>query len=364
MEEIFRLLENSSKEDTVCGKFLKERDKFENLVFFGAGLCCKHMLELFINGNIKLPLAICDNNSSKWGLTLENIPIMSLDSIKQKYNNVTILVTTSMFISPVINQLKEQLPTAEILSFTPYEYQQFDEFKNIALLNSSRFTKIYNKFNDNYSKETWLHVLTGRATGDFRNFEKVFSSPQYFPKDLVSLSKSEIFLDIGGYTGDTVEEFIKQCEGNYNKIITVEPNPKNHEKIKHVVDKYDNIQLIEKGISNKKDLLYFNTSEGEETSGCFTNNNSDMKIHVDTIDNLISDEVTFLKMDIEGFELKALQGAQKLIKKFKPKLAICLYHNPIDFVEIPEYLESLCLDYKFYVRHHMLSLNETVLYAL
>ena len=71
-----------------------------------------------------------------------------------------------------------------------------------------------------------------------------------------------------------------------------------------------------------------------------------------------------IKLDVEGAELKALQGAEKTILQCRPKLAVCIYHKPEDIVEIPAYLLSLHSDYKFYIRHYQMSANETVLYAI
>lgn len=90
-------------------------------------------------------------------------------------------------------------------------------------------------------------------------------------------------------------------------------------------------------------------------------------VATDTIDNLVSsgkiENVTFIKMDIEGYELKALKGAEETIKKLKPKLAISIYHKPEDYYEIPDYIKSLDLGYKFYLDHHTIYQEETVLYA-
>ena len=68
-------------------------------------------------------------------------------------------------------------------------------------------------------------------------------------------------------------------------------------------------------------------------------------------------------MDIEGAELNALKGAEETIRRFKPKLAITVYHSLNDFWEIPEWLESLGLGYKFYLRHFTIHAEETVLFA-
>ena len=69
-------------------------------------------------------------------------------------------------------------------------------------------------------------------------------------------------------------------------------------------------------------------------------------------------------MDVEGAELESLKGAQKVIQRDKPKLAICIYHKPEDMVEIPLYIKELIPEYKLYIRHHSNYIFETVLYAI
>ncbi len=69
-------------------------------------------------------------------------------------------------------------------------------------------------------------------------------------------------------------------------------------------------------------------------------------------------------MDIEGLELSALQGAKESIKKYKPNLAICIYHKNSDIVDIPKFIIDLNLGYKLYIRHYSMCTEETVLYAV
>ncbi len=88
-------------------------------------------------------------------------------------------------------------------------------------------------------------------------------------------------------------------------------------------------------------------------------------IEVTSIDKVLQGkEATFIKMDIEGSELAALQGAKETIQKYRPKLAISLYHKPEDMLEIPNYILNIVPDYKLYLRHYATNLWETVLYAI
>lgn len=90
-----------------------------------------------------------------------------------------------------------------------------------------------------------------------------------------------------------------------------------------------------------------------------------VEVPVDSLDHLLGDErVTYIKMDIEGAELNALKGGANIIEKYKPKLAISLYHKAEDIYEIPLYLKSLVPEYKFYIRHYTDLWEETVLYAV
>jgi FkbM family methyltransferase len=74
--------------------------------------------------------------------------------------------------------------------------------------------------------------------------------------------------------------------------------------------------------------------------------------------------IDFIKMDIEGSELAALRGAEASIRRWRPKLAISLYHRPEDFFAIPAWIDSLGLGYRFYLDHYSIHHEETVLYAI
>lgn len=81
------------------------------------------------------------------------------------------------------------------------------------------------------------------------------------------------------------------------------------------------------------------------------------------LDSIIKGKVSFLKLDIEGAELKALHGAKNIIQRDMPRMAICIYHKPEDIWEIPQYIKKLVPEYHMAVRHCMTYVYDTILYC-
>ncbi len=73
--------------------------------------------------------------------------------------------------------------------------------------------------------------------------------------------------------------------------------------------------------------------------------------------------VDFIKMDIEGSELDALRGAESTIRRWRPKLAVSLYHRPEDFFSIPSWIDSLGIGYRLFLDHYSIHHEKTVLFA-
>ena len=85
-----------------------------------------------------------------------------------------------------------------------------------------------------------------------------------------------------------------------------------------------------------------------------------------SLDDFVSkrgiEKVDFIKMDIEGAEQAALKGSLNTIKKFKPILAVAIYHNDDDFYNIPKIL--IDLGYKIYINHYTIHQEETICFAI
>ena len=186
---------------------------------------------------------------------------------------------------------------------------------------------------------------------------------QYF--DVLSAGEKEIFVDIGGYSGETSLDFIKWCGGKYSHIYIFEPNPLIFHKCqKRLEDEsFDNVTVYPIAVSDAKGVDSFYVNENFMYTAKIDKQGAYL-VETDTLDNMLQDkEVTFIKVDVEGAEFAVLEGAKQIIYNIHPKIAISVYHNPKDFYLLAEKILEICPDYKFKLRHYHTDINETILYA-
>lgn len=195
---------------------------------------------------------------------------------------------------------------------------------------------------------------------DVRAFHLCREDLQYL--DVFSPIDDEIIVDAGAYDGTTALQFLEWGKDRVKHIYSFEFDPNNAAKCEENLKPYaDKITLIKKGTWDKDGITY--TSAGGGASSRI-NFRGSTQVQLASIDSeLAGVPVTFIKMDVEGAELKSLMGAKNTIIKNHPRLAICVYHKPEDIYEIPGYILSLVPEYKFYLRHYDTKHWETVLYA-
>ena len=150
---------------------------------------------------------------------------------------------------------------------------------------------------------------------------------------------------------------------NNCKAYIWEPDEKNIARISQKLKDYpDHYEVKPFAMWSKREQLHF-SGTGSVISQ--VSKFGKAIVQADSIDNQhLHEPVTFIKMDIEGAEPDALMGAEQTILKYKPKLAICIYHQPAHLYEIPMWIKSRVPEYNIYIRHHSNALNETVCYAV
>ncbi len=216
---------------------------------------------------------------------------------------------------------------------------------------------------DELSRQVYQAAIKYRHSHDPKDVPVYSKSDQYFVKDIISLTKEEVFIDCGAFDGDTMKAFIKASDNSYKSIVCFEPVEEFHKRLEKRGEGR-RVTAICAGVYKENTTLHFNAEGGKGSSISNTAEHT-ISVPVRAIDDTPEcKDATFIKMDVEGSELDALIGAKETILRNRPKLAICIYHHHKDFVEIPMWIHSLVPEYKLYVRHHSYSINETVLYAI
>lgn len=218
---------------------------------------------------------------------------------------------------------------------------------------------IYNLLHDEESREVFNKLVSFRLEYDIAHLEGFTwkEDRQYFEDFLQLKAKSETFVDVGAFDGLTSLEFIKRCP-QFQAIHIFEPEPSNFDVCITKLSGLGNIKFHQLGLSNTKATLNFDVN----ASGSKVVADGAMTINVERLDDVITEPVTFIKIDIEGFESAALAGASDTILKYHPRLAVAVYHQAGDFWKIPRQVLAIRNDYNIYLRHYTESIYETVMF--
>lgn len=163
--------------------------------------------------------------------------------------------------------------------------------------------------------------------------------------------KEGVALDIGAFDGDSALAFHKYL--GVKKIYAFEPEHYNFKRLnKNSQVLGDNIIIpINLGVSDKEKTAKI-SRKGAMSK--INDNIGEEEIKITSIDKYLEthnlEDISLIKMDIEGEEMNAIKGSVNTIKKYKPTLAISIYHNPSDFFEIKPMLKDLVPEYKFIVK--------------
>ena len=233
--------------------------------------------------------------------------------------------------------------------------------------------KVTDILEDERSKEIMVTLIKNWFDFDVDvvGYEGIFTNDQYYPADIIQLSNQESFVDVGAYNGDTIFDFMKRTGNKFDFIYAFELDKKNFNEMTSAVDKLaapvkNKIKLYNFGLLDEEKEVYYETggSGMQSTFINVINAASDCGKTVRLTDVLKNEKVTFIKMDIEGSEVKALKGAEKIIKTHRPTLAICVYHKPAHLWEVPLYIKKMVPEYRIFIRHHTPLEYETVCYAV
>lgn len=302
-----------------------------------------------------------NSNPKNWNKEIFGKPCVSPQSLYSKENALVFINT------PRPNYIKEMRETLSTLNLRHYLLSEA-----ILKNHKDKVLEVYDMLYDQKSKDVYANMIFCQVEGVYPDYD-VYTPNSYFCwNEWTNKETGSIFVDIGAYVGDSMEQFIWNKEGRVDKIICFEPDKKNFHSLKFRTERLKN----EWNLDDKKVILFpygvsEKTSEGFVQSSSSTDGLSSKivqeacgeLIKIVALDDVIKEKVDFIKADIESYEYKMLLGAEKIIKKYEPCLAVCIYHNATDFFSIPLLIKKMLPKAKFAVRHHSNNESGTVLYA-
>lgn len=304
-----------------------------------------------------------DNDPAKWGKDYFGKPVFSPKDA-EKLNNVLMLVSTPR--PQVIREIGNQLSVKGIT------WLSIDAFT--VLTHKKEILEVYDLLSDNKSKKVFAELVKDRIEGSYPDEEYIDGFDRYFYGPVGDCSANEVFVDCGAFVGDSFEQYLWKKEGTFKQAILLEPDADNLKALKFRLSRLknewnitdDKVDIYPCGVSDKDSIGYinrFDVNNGLGSKLLLERLDESDECKTMTIDSLGLDKNAFIKADIESYEYRLLLGAKETITRFSPKLAICIYHNSVDFYSIPLLLRSLNSSYKFSLRHYSPNLSETILYA-
>lgn len=367
-----------------CKRWFKEKYlQFidSNIILFGNAAKCDMMIKALSEIGMKQNIVgiTCSDLGKYGGGYRENIQIIPLEVASKIENSIFIICSKYVDeISCQLNNLEkeyvksdkfdewvERVLISDVYCTGPKENiaDAYSWIREFTLDKKQYLQNTIDYFEDEESKDIIKKRISFYETGDI-NFiratswhELQYFSPDYFGNTMIL---NETYVDCGAYDGDSIQSFLDITKNKYQKMYAYEPDADNYIKLQELSRNVANLECFNMATGNTNGYCKFKKTA---TSGSCISDVGSANVKIARLDDQITDDISLLKMDIEGAELDSLMGAEQLIKRCKPKLAICVYHKFSDLYLIPQFLKSIVPEYNFTLRQHDWSLYETVLYA-
>jgi FkbM family methyltransferase len=233
-----------------------------------------------------------------------------------------------------------------------------------------RYLTILERLDDELSKCSYLTSIYNLLTNDTKFIR--YSGKQYFGHPRFAMSFYDVIVDAGASVGDSMEQYVIKGHGDVY-VYMFEPFEQLHPAIiarrERICKEWDldvnRLVLVPAGVAEETATtnMYISNIDGRKCLVQCGSGNTTSTVY--SLDDYFKNKKppTIIKADIEGMELAMLKGAEGILRNSKPKLAISIYHSPVDMASIVEYLISLNVGYKFAVRNHSTYFGDTLLYA-
>lgn len=363
MKLVDRIVEQENRQRALLSRL---RQTQEPVLIYGAGVyAC--VLKRFLVANGVTVSALMVDPAYRCDDFLFGVEVVTPDEVALQLRDCHVVI--GMVNYPAAIEKAAKLGAREIHVIDIPDYLNMpDAFMDIEFLraHSDQFEQAARLFADDLSRETYVAAINTKINEDLTYIKPyVRLDNLYFPAAKIPLRNDEILLDVGGFTGDTVREFHQLSNGQYARIISLEPGAENFVKLQSTIDALQLSRVIplKIGAWDEKTSLQFATNEmhiDNQIAG-----DGATQINVDTIDSILGSlgsDVSLIKLDINGAECRAISGAAEAIRRCQPRIVVRLHTKEAFFI-LPILLSELAPGIKLHLRQRNYMSMMLVLYG-
>lgn len=241
---------------------------------------------------------------------------------------------------------------------TMNDVEKIRPFEELYDAKLSELYAAYADFADEASKRAYLGAWKYQASSCLDDFD-IAPEPQYFLHDFAA-RPGDVVIDGGAFDGETGRQF-QSAAGSEGQVFSFEMDAENFPKCQAVAEKYG---FVAENMGLSDHTYQAGYLHGGNSASSTKQYGGNRIAQFTSIDEYVVEHdlprVDFIKLDIEGAELEALQGAALTIARWKPRMAISAYHKPEDFWTLQQYIKSLRPDYVFAFRHYGIGYQDPV----
>jgi FkbM family methyltransferase len=313
--------------------------------------------------------ALVDDNPARRGTIVEGCRVEAFDSLLALDRAVPVVVASHRLLGAVRRLRVAGFATvcgfAALQAAAPDRYAPhmfYDGWFEDLVGARTTYARLASRLADDRSRAVLDAVIGFRLTLDPEALAPVLDEALYGAGDLPPPPDPSVYVDAGAFDGDSVRLYLARYGARCTRVHAFEPDPVTYCRLAANFAGDPRVVAHNCGLSRAAGTLAFHA---DASRASLLRDSGDVRVPVVALDVQLAGEAAgVIKMNIEGAEIDALEGAAQTLRRHRPTLMLSVYHRPSDLWRIPETVDAIAPGYRFYLRQHDGGTIETVLYAI